>query len=128
MAIIAAFTSGCFTNVMAVRTGRRHPPKPSDCVITWEDTDMAEAATRYETVGSVLIGSTARVDVDVSPKLKEAVRVKACQLGADAALVGINANSALGSSASVQLLRRRDASHPMPALPVVMVPGPSATP
>ena len=89
---------------------------------------MSEAVTRYQTIGSVGIGSTfAGDDVETSPKLKEAIRVEACKVGADAVLLGANSESSdtFGRAAVVWLLHKRE-SPPAWSVPGILG-GPSLT-
>ena len=109
VATAALVISGCVTVVEASSIGRPYPAKPADCAVTWENLDLTEALSRYELVGTVGISSRGMADVAASPRLREVVRVNACNQGADVVVLAANAPSPTGSGAPVMLFRARDA-------------------
>jgi len=104
------------TQVITSRMGHRYPPRPADCEVVWENMDMAEAATKYETIGSVGIGSLVGSDVETNPDLRERVRAEACNAGADAVLIGANATGGgvfvRTASSGIWLLHQRQGPPP----------------
>ncbi len=77
--------------------------------------DLTDALTRYELVGTVGISSRGVADVATSSDLREAVRIHACNQGADAVVLTANAPSPTGSGARIMLFRIRDAMSPATA-------------
>lgn len=108
--LIAAVALPACTPFVTSRAGHRYPPRPADCDVEWLNMEMAEAYPRYETVGTVAIGSSAGADVETDAKLREKVRAEACTIGADAALIGMNASGGLVpvQSSTVWLLHKRE--------------------
>ncbi len=111
----ALCASGCMTFVEASSIGRPQPAKPADCIVTWEHVDLTDALTRYDLVGTVGISSRGMADVATSADLREAVRIHACNQGADAVVLTANAPSTTGSGARVMLLRTRKTESPSTA-------------
>lgn len=106
--IVALCASGCMTVVEPSSIGRPHAAKAVDCTITWEHVDLADALSRYELIGTIGISSRGMANVATSPELREAVRVNACNQGADAVVLAANAPSPTGSGARVMLFRTGD--------------------
>jgi hypothetical protein len=103
---VVLFSSGC-AMLSTARAGRRLPARPADCSIKWENIDLKEALAHYERVGIVSIGGWGTTDIDTSERLRERVRVEACQVGADAVVIGAS-SSGLGlvGGTAVWLLHR----------------------
>ena len=99
--------SGC-AMLSTVRAGPRLAPRPADCSIKWENLELRVALARYERVGIVSIGGMgAGADIDTSERLREDVRAAACQVGADAVVVGASSSSMFVQGTAVWLLHRR---------------------
>jgi hypothetical protein len=101
--------SGCAV-MSTVRAGRRLPPRPADCTITWENLDLDVARARYERVGIVSIGGFGGRDIDTSEKLRDDVRAEACKVGADVVVIGASSASMGVQGTAVWLFHRRGAS------------------
>ncbi len=83
--------AGCGPNLSVMRTGGLYPAKDKTCRVAFENLSFQQASARYEQIG--LITLSGRFELD--DKNREAVRAKACSMGADA--VSLNASADFGS-------------------------------
>ena len=91
-ALLAATLSyGCGPNISSVRMGAIYSPKDAACHVTFENLDYQHATAAYDQIGLITVSGG-----DLTDKVRDQVRQKACRLGADA--LSLNAAADFGSS------------------------------
>jgi hypothetical protein len=104
--MVAALALGaCGPNISSIRAGAIYPPKPASCSVTFENMNYQQATAAYEQLGLITVSNG-----DVTDKVREQVRQKACRMGGDA--VSLNAavdtgSSLVGNMTQFLVLRKR---------------------
>lgn len=88
--LVVALALGCGPNISSIRMGALSPPRADDCKIAFENVDYQHAAAAYDQLGLITVAGG-----DVTDKVREKVREKACRMGADA--LALNASVDMGS-------------------------------
>jgi hypothetical protein len=78
-------------NISSIRMGSLYPPRGESCRVPFENLDYQHALAAYEQLGLITVSGG-----DVTDKVREKVRQKACAMGADA--LSLNASVDTGSS------------------------------
>ena len=77
-------------NISTIRMGALYSPKGDGCHVAFENLDYQHATAAYENIGLITVSNG-----ELTDKVREAVRKKACSLGADA--LSLNASVDTGS-------------------------------
>ena len=77
-------------NISSIRMGAMYAGRGDDCRVTFENLDYQHATAAYEQLGLITVSGG-----DVTDKVRDQVRKKACAMGADA--LTINAAGDFGS-------------------------------
>ena len=78
------------TNISSIRSGALYPSRGDSCKVTFENLDYQHATAAYDQIGLITVSNG-----DITDKVREEVRQKACRLGADA--LSLNASVDFGS-------------------------------
>ena len=105
----------CGPNISSIRTGTLYPPKDAACHVAFENLDFQHATAAYDNIGLITVSGG-----DVTDKVREQVRKKACSLGADA--LSLNASVDTGSAmvggmTQFLVLRKRAETTPTASAP-----------
>jgi hypothetical protein len=69
---------GCGPNISSVQMGAVYPPQPDGCKVAIANIDYQQALTSYEQLGLITVAGG-----DVTDKVRDQVRRKACRMGGD---------------------------------------------
>jgi hypothetical protein len=94
--VLVALAFGCGPNISTIRMGSFSPPRADDCRVAFENLDYLHAAAAYDQVGVITVAGG-----DVTDKVRDQVRQKACRMGADAVALSAAVESGVGTAGHV---------------------------
>ncbi len=70
--------AGCGPNISSIRVGGIYAPNPDSCKVSFENLDYQQATATYEQLGLISVTGG-----ELTDKVRDEVRKKACRMGAD---------------------------------------------
>jgi hypothetical protein len=105
--------SACGPNISSIRSGAIYPPNGDDCKVAFENLDYQHATAEYQQLGLITVSGG-----DLTDKVRNEVRKKACRMGADAVSpnAAVDTGSALvGNMTQFLVLRKKQEPVSAPA-------------
>jgi hypothetical protein len=114
--LLALALGACGPNISSIRSGALFPPNGDSCKVAFENLDFQHATAAYDNIGLITVSGG-----DVTDKVRDKVRQKACAMGADA--LSLNAavdtgSRMVGSMTQFLVLRKRAAEPTATSAPV----------
>src|ERR1700743_2329223 len=91
--LTTTLATGCGPNISSIRTGTIYSPREDACKVSFENLDYQHATAAYDSIGLITVAGG-----DLTEKVRDQVRAKACRMGADA--LSLNAAGDLGVGAA----------------------------